>query len=82
LEFRYLIGQNSHIKAFWNGAYYEDKSYGRDKAIYDKPWGFGIGGNIETGAGVLSLVYALGKEKGNSFDFRTGKVHFGLSSYF
>ena len=82
LEFRYLIGQNSHIKAFWNGAYYEDKSYGRDRAIYDKPWGFGIGGNIETGAGVLSLVYALGKEKGNSFDFRTGKVHFGLSSYF
>jgi hypothetical protein len=82
VEFRYLIGQNSHIKAFWNGAYYEDRSFGRSSDLYDKPWGFGIGGNIETGAGVLSLAYALGKEKGNGFDLRTGKVHFGLSSYF
>lgn len=82
LEFRYLIGQNSNIRAFWNGAYYEDKSYGRTADVYDTPWGFGIGGNIETGAGILSLVYALGKEKNNSFDLRTGKVHFGLSSYF
>lgn len=82
LEFRFLLSTNSHIKMFWNGAYYEDRSYGRSDIVYDTPWGFGIGGNIETGRGILSLIYALGKEKGNPFDIRTGKVHIGLSSYF
>jgi outer membrane protein assembly factor BamA len=82
LEYRYLFGINSYFKAFWNGAYYEDKSYGRTQYVYDKPWGFGVGANIETGAGILSIMYALGKEKSNRFDLRTGKIHFGISSYF
>ncbi len=82
LEYRFIIGRNSNIRAFWNGAYYEDKSYGRINNVYDFPWGFGIGGNIETGAGILNIIYALGKEKNNGFDLRTGKVHFGISSYF
>lgn len=82
LELRYLFSANSHFKLFWNGAYYEDKSYGHSKDIYDWPWGFGAGANIETGSYILSLMYALGKEKGNSFDLRTGKVHFGISNYF
>jgi hypothetical protein len=82
IEYRYLIGDDSHIKLFWNGAYYEDKSFGRLNKITDYPWGFGIGGNFETGAGLLSIMYALGKEKNNRFDLRTGKIHFGISSYF
>lgn len=82
IEYRYLLGLNSHIKIFWNGAYYEDKSFGKQNQVFDTPWGFGIGGNIETGAGILSLAYALGKQKGNNFDIRTGKFHFGISSYF
>jgi hypothetical protein len=82
IEYRYLFGPNSFFKVFWNGAYYEDKSFGRTQYIYDKPWGFGVGANIETGAGILSIMYALGKERSNAFDIRTGKIHFGISSYF
>ncbi len=82
LEYRFLLGLHSHLRVFWNGAYYEDKSSGRTNSIFDTPWGFGIGGNIETGAGILTLIYALGKEKSNPFDIRTGKFHFGISSYF
>jgi outer membrane protein assembly factor BamA len=82
LEYRFLFGPNSHFKVFWNGAYYEDVSYGRVQNVYDTPWGFGVGANIETGAGILSIMYALGKEKSNAFDLRTGKIHFGISSYF
>lgn len=81
VEYRYLLGPNSYIKAFWNGAYYEDHTAGK-KVVYDKPWGFGVGGNIETRAGILSILYALGKEKQNNFDLRAGKIHFGISSYF
>ena len=82
IEYRYLIGLNSHFKVFWNGAYYENKSMGIQDQVFDMPWGFGIGGNIETRAGILSIAYGLGKQKGNNFDLRTGKFHFGINSYF
>lgn len=82
IEYHYLFGVNSYFRVFWNGAYYEDRSVGRSQYVYDTPWGFGAGANIETGAGILSIAYALGKEKSNKFDLRTGKIHFGLSSYF
>lgn len=82
IEYRYLLGLNSHFKLFWNGAYYENKSVGIQNQVFDLPWGFGIGGNIETGAGILSIAYGLGKQKGNNFDLRAGKFHFGISSYF
>lgn len=82
VEYRFLFSTNSHFKLFWNGAYYEDKSFGHAKDIYDWPWGLGAGANIETGNYILSLMYALGKQKGNNFDLRTGKVHFGITNYF
>jgi outer membrane protein assembly factor BamA len=81
IDYRFLLGANSYIKAFWNGAYYEDHTAGK-QAVYDTPWGFGIGANIETRAGILSILYALGKEKQNNFELRAGKIHFGISSYF
>lgn len=82
LEYRLLLGVNSHFRVFWNGAYYEDRNVGRTEPLKDTPWGFGAGGNIETGAGILTVIYALGKERSNPFDLRTGKFHFGISSYF
>lgn len=81
-EYRYILGQNSFLRAFWNGAYYEDRTITQKKLKSDTPWGFGVGANIETKAGILNIIYALGKEQNNKFDFRTGKIHFGISSYF
>lgn len=83
IEYRYLISRDSYFKVFWNGAYYENKQVELgNRTISDFPWGFGVGGQIETGAGILSIVYALGKEKNNPFDLRTGKIHFGISNFF
>jgi outer membrane translocation and assembly module TamA len=83
IEYRYLISKDSYFKVFWNGAYYENKQVELgNKTISDFPWGFGVGGQIETGAGILSIMYALGKEKNNPFDLRTGKIHFGISNFF
>jgi hypothetical protein len=83
IEYRYLISKDSYFKVFWNGAYYENKQVELgNNTISDFPWGFGVGGQIETGAGILSIIYALGKEKNNPFDLRTGKIHFGISNFF
>ena len=48
----------------------------------DTPMSFGAGINFETRAGILSLNYGVGNQLGNGFDFRSGKIHFGLTALF
>jgi len=80
IEYRYLLEQNSYLFAFFNEAYYENKS--RNKNIHDTPYGFGSGITFETKIGIMSVSYALGKEFDNPVYFRNGKIHFGILNYF
>lgn len=79
-ELRYLLQQNSHVMLFWNGAWYQNKI--RQPLVEDMPYGFGAGLNFETGAGIFSLYYAVGKQFNNSIEFNKAKIHFGFISYF
>lgn len=79
-ELRYLLQQNSHVMLFWNGAWYQNKI--RQPLVEDTPYGFGAGLNFETGAGIFSLYYAVGKQFNNSIEFNKAKIHFGFVSYF
>ncbi|MFT4595178.1 MAG: outer membrane protein assembly factor BamA [Bacteroidia bacterium] len=80
IEYRFLLDPNSFIFAFFDGAYYENTS--TNKSISDRPFGFGLGISFFTKIGVFSLNYALGKQFDNPIDFRAGKIHFGVVSYF
>ncbi len=80
LEYRYLFAQNSNILVFAEGAWYENNSLG--KYINDTPLSFGAGINFETKAGIFSLNYGIGNQLNNGFDFRNGKIHFGLTALF
>jgi hypothetical protein len=80
LEYRYLFAQNSNILVFAEGAWYENNSLGN--YFQDTPISFGAGINIETKAGILSLNYGIGRQLKNDFDFRNGKIHFGLTALF
>lgn len=80
LEYRYLLEENSFLFAFFNGAYYENKAVNRN--IVDRPFGFGAGMSFETKAGIFSISYALGKQFDNPIEFRSAKVHFGITSLF
>lgn len=79
-EIRYLLQQNSHVLLFWNGAWYTNKLLTQNNS--DKPYGFGAGLNFETGAGIFSLYYAVGKQFNNSIEFDKAKIHFGFVNYF
>lgn len=79
-ELRYLFGKYSHAMVFYNGGWWENNAVNVYKN--GKPVGVGFGANLETRAGVFSIFYALGKEWGQGFMLRNGKVHFGLVSYF
>lgn len=80
LEFRYLLEQNSNLFVFLDQAFYE--STAQEQLVTDTPFGFGGGINFETGAGVFSLTYALGRQFENNISFRSGKLHFGFISFF
>lgn len=80
IEYRFLIDPNSYLFAFFDGAYYENRA--TNKNITDRPFGFGLGISFFTKIGVFSLNYALGKQFQNPIDFRAGKIHFGIVSYF
>lgn len=80
VEIKYLFEQNSAFYAFWNGAYYY-KNVVQD-VTEDFPWGFGIGLDFDTRAGIFSLSYALGKQFDNPFEIQSAKIHFGYISRF
>ncbi len=80
IEYRFLLDPNSYLFAFFDGAYYENRA--TNKRITDRPFGFGLGISFFTKIGVFSLNYALGKQFDNPIDFRAGKIHFGVVSYF
>lgn len=79
-EIRYLFEKNSAFYIFWNGAYYY-RNVVQD-VTEDFPWGFGIGMDFETKAGIFSISYALGKQFDNPIEIRTAKIHFGYISRF
>jgi hypothetical protein len=80
LEIRYLLQQNAHALIFWNGAYYENAA--ALNKMSDRPHGMGFGVNFETGTGIFSIYYAVGREQQNPIDIRKAKVHFGFINYF
>lgn len=80
IEYRFIFEKNSNIFLFGEGAWYENNS----TLLYlnDTPVSIGAGINFETKAGIFNLTYALGKQQGNSFDLRIGKIHAGLTALF
>ena len=80
IEYRFLFEKNSNLFLFAEGAWYENRS--SDIYLKDTPIGIGAGINFETKAGIFNLSYGLGKQLGNNFDFRTGKIHAGLTALF
>lgn len=79
-ELRYLLQQNSNFMLFWNGAWYRNAV--KNPVLTDYPYGFGAGVNFETGAGIFSIYYAVGKQFANTIEFDKAKIHFGFVNYF
>ncbi len=80
LEFRYLFDVNSYFQLFFDGAYYERET--NKGFISDTPYGFGLGVNFETRAGIFALSYALGSREGIPVQFKSAKIHFGITAKF
>ena len=79
-ELRYILGKNSNVFAFYNQAWYLNET--RKINQYDNPFGLGAGIVFESGAGLFTLIYAVGKQYQNPIEFNSAKIHFGYINYF
>jgi len=79
-ELRYLLGTNSNVHLFWDGAYYRNTFAEQGKE--DFPFGFGAGAYLDTGQGIISISYALGKASGHPVEIKNAKLHIGYINKF
>ena len=80
IEYRFLLDKNSNLFAFYDQAWYENRS--GSSLLTDMPFGFGAGFTFGTNLGNFSISYAIGKQQGNPILLREGKIHFGYITYF
>ena len=80
LELRYLFERNSAVYALADAIYFGKMNTAESSRNY--ALGIGIGIDLNTPAGIFSLVYAIGKQNSNPFSFNNSKIHFGYKSYF
>jgi outer membrane protein insertion porin family len=79
-ELRYTLGRRSFAFTFFDFGHIfqsEDTEQGRDALSLSRN-GYGLGLRLETGLGVMSVSYALGRGDG----LGDGKIHFGLINEF
>lgn len=80
LEYRFLLSRRTYLFSFFDMGYYLRKADEKLKIEENSATkiGYGLGINLETGLGVLSVSFALAK--GDSFS--EGKIHFGIVNEF
>jgi outer membrane protein assembly factor BamA len=80
LELRYSLGRRTFAFAFFDFGYIEQSpDPARNRPAFSAlRRGYGIGGRLETGLGIIGVSYALGEVDG----IGDGKIHFGLVNAF
>lgn len=79
-EYRILIGLNSYIYAFTDGAWVRNNSqYANTTNTY---FGTGLGLAFETKAGIFNIAFAAGKRNDLPLNLRQSKIHFGYVNIF
>jgi len=80
IELRYLFEEQSNLFMFLDGGYWQKKITTGIKE--DTPIGFGIGMNLQTRAGIFTLIWALGRQYDNPINIGSAKVHIGYIQRF
>jgi outer membrane protein assembly factor BamA len=79
-EYRYLFEQNSALYLFSDFAWIKNSSLSLDNT--DMYYGFGLGLDLFTKAGIFTINYAIAALSGSTPDFRTAKIHIGYKNRF
>lgn len=77
-EYRYNLSSSIYIKSVIDFATFKNEVLNQDQNLY----GFGFGFGILTKSGILSFVYANGKNEDLPFKINNSKIHLKLSAIF
>lgn len=80
IEYRFLLDLNTALYAFYDHAWYSFKN--DEQSLSDDPFGFGVGANFQTKAGIFTFNYALGNQFDNPILIRNAKISFGFRNIF
>lgn len=80
LELQFHFEKDSYLFTFYDQAYLYFKT--NKSTLEDYPFGVGIGINLATPGGIISLAYALGKAREQPLNVRLSKFHFGYIAKF
>jgi outer membrane protein assembly factor BamA len=80
IEIQAYFNKDSRIFAFMDYGYLQYSLSNTD--FSDQPFGTGIGLAIESGDGLFSFVYAIGKSEEQPLSLRYSKIHFGYKAVF
>ena len=78
IEYRFQLERDSYLFGFYDLAYLRDRL--AQQLTY--PMGTGIGMSYGTKAGILSVVYAVGRTENLDFQPARGRIHVGLLNRF
>ncbi|MEM7657154.1 MAG: BamA/TamA family outer membrane protein [Bacteroidota bacterium] len=78
VEYRFQLERDSYLFLFGDAAYLEDAV--ADEII--RPLGMGLGMRYGTKAGIISIIYAVGRTNEIAFQPSRGKVHIGIVNQF
>ncbi len=74
-EYRYLLSNLGYFSVFYNHGFVNQNDL--PEFSLKNYAGFGLGGLLDTGGGIISLYLALGKGPNTPLNFNNAKVHFG-----
>jgi outer membrane protein insertion porin family len=79
-EYRFLFSERSFGFVFLDGGYFlrSADAVRNIEELSDFKMGYGVGMNLDTGLGVLTISFAIAKGE----SFKEGKIHFGLLNEF
>lgn len=80
LEYRFIIAKNSHLSLFYDNGIFQIFSEAQNNISYKQSIGAGI--KVETKAGILTVIYAIGKHNSESFNVSNAKIHIGYIATF
>lgn len=80
IEYRYRFEQRSNAFVFFQFGGYKSESILRTTSSY--LFSGGIGTMLNTGVGMFTVMYAMGKSKEQDLRLRTAKIHFGYITRF
>ncbi len=79
-EYRLIIGGASYVSLFSDYSWIKNEDVA--VPLEDRPYGFGLGLNFETKAGIFGMRAAVGTQRGNAIDFNNARIHFGYINRF